>query len=79
MKVGDDDITLAPKFYPDTGATDKSVSYVSSSDSVATVTSGGVVHAVGAGTATITITSTATYPEGATPPSKQITVTVASA
>lgn len=79
MTVGDDDITLEPEFYPDTGATDKSVSYVSSSDAVATVSSAGVVHAVGAGTATITITSTATYPTGATPPSKQITVTVASA
>lgn len=79
MKVGDDDITLAPTFYPDTGATDKSVSYTSANTAVATVTSGGVVHAAGAGTTTITITSTATYPTGATPPSKQITVTVASA
>lgn len=63
-------------FVPDNGAVDKTVTYLSSDNTTATVSDLGVVHGVAEGTATITITSGATYPTGATPASKQITVTV---
>ena len=49
--------TLTPTVAPAT-ATDKSVTWLSSNTSVATVSNSGVVTAVGAGTATITVTTT---------------------
>ena len=56
MTVGDADVTLNPTVTPD-NATDKSVIWTSSDETVATVDADGKVHAVGAGTATITATA----------------------
>ena len=67
-------ITLS--FEPNTEAIDKTVTYLSGDTHVATVSDSGVVTGVSAGTTTITITSGATYTEGYTPASKEITVTV---
>lgn len=55
MTVGGSDVTLVATVSPST-AQNKSVTWTSSDDSVATVTDG-VVHAVAAGTATITATT----------------------
>lgn len=82
--INADDITVVKDatkaisltFTPDNGVVDKSVSFESGDTSTATVSDAGVVTGVAAGTATITITSTATYPDGITPASKEITVTV---
>jgi uncharacterized protein YjdB len=52
-------LTLTPSVYPTTLA-DKSVTWKSSDETVATVTSGGKVTGIKAGTATITCTSNAT-------------------
>ena len=52
----DDAVKLSATVYPAT-ATNRSVTWTSSNPSVAAVTSGGVVRAVGAGTATITVTT----------------------
>ena len=57
MKVGGSTKTLVAAVKPAT-ATDTSVTWKSSDTSVATVTSGGVVSAVGAGHATIMVTTT---------------------
>ena len=78
VKAGDSttDKPIVLTFVPDNGAVDKTVTYLSSDTSTATVSDLGVVHGVAEGTATITITSGATYPTGETPASKQITVTV---
>ena len=56
MTVGDADVTLDPTVEPAT-ATDQTVSWISSDETVATVDANGKVHAVGAGTATITATA----------------------
>ena len=56
MTVGGETLTLTPTVLPD-DATDKSVTWTSSDETVATVTDG-VVTAVAAGTATITVTTT---------------------
>lgn len=66
-------------YTPENGAVDKSVLFESSDSTTATVSDTGVVTGVAAGTATITITSAATYPEGTEPAEKEITVTVTSA
>ena len=50
-------VTLIPTVLPD-DATDKSVAWSSSNEAVATVSNDGVVTAVAAGTATITVTTT---------------------
>lgn len=67
-------ITLT--FKPDTGAVDKTVTFESGNTSVATVSDAGVVTGVASGTTKITVTSGATYPDGETPASKEINVTV---
>ena len=54
MKVGDADQTLTATVAP-ANATNKKVTWSSSKESVATVDENGVVHAVGAGNATITV------------------------
>jgi len=56
MTVGDADVTLTATVTPD-NATDQTVSWTSSEPTVATVDANGKVHAVGAGTATITATA----------------------
>ncbi|QGQ99556.1 M6 family metalloprotease domain-containing protein [Paenibacillus psychroresistens] len=56
LKVGAADITLVPIF-KQVDATDKSVTWNSSNPAVATVDSDGAVHAVSAGTATVTATT----------------------
>ena len=66
-------------YTPDNGVVDKTVLFESSDTTKATVSDTGVVTGVAAGTATITITSAATYPEGVDPVEKEITVTVTSA
>lgn len=57
LKVGDADVKLVATVDPD-DATDKSVSWMSSADAVATVADDGTVHAVAAGEAIITVTTT---------------------
>ena len=56
LAVGDADITLTATVAP-ADATNKNVTWSSSSDAIATVSDAGVVHAVGAGEATITVTT----------------------
>jgi len=56
MKVGDADQTLTATVAP-ANATNKKVTWISSDADVATVDENGVVHAVGAGDATITVTT----------------------
>ena len=56
LTVDDDPVTLVAKVTPD-GATDKTVTWSSSNDRVATVDANGKVKAVGNGTATITATA----------------------
>ena len=56
MRVGDNPVTLVAKVTPDE-ATDKTVTWRSSNDRVATVDANGKVKAVGNGTATITATA----------------------
>ena len=56
LAVGDADITLTATIVPE-NATNQNVTWSSSSDSIATVSDAGVVHAVGAGEATITVTT----------------------
>ena len=56
MRVGDNPVTLVAKVTPE-GATDKTVTWSSSNDRVATVDANGKVKAVGNGTATITATA----------------------
>ena len=56
MKVGDADQQLTATVSPDNAA-NKNVTWTSSDETVATVDSTGKVHAVGAGTATITVTT----------------------
>ncbi|MBR6191455.1 MAG: Ig-like domain-containing protein, partial [Prevotella sp.] len=56
MTVGGETLTLTPTVLP-AEATNKSVTWTSSDETVATVTDGGVT-AVAAGTATITVTTT---------------------
>lgn len=55
INVGDD-ITLTATVAPE-NATNKNVTWSSSSDAIATVSDAGVVHGVGAGEATITVTT----------------------
>ena len=55
MTVGDEDVTLSATVAPDNAL--QTVTWTSDNESVATVTSTGVVHAVGAGTANIKATS----------------------
>ena len=57
MIVGGETLTLTPTVAPG-NATDKSVTWSSSNEAVATVSNDGVVTAVAAGTATITVTTT---------------------
>ena len=57
MIVGGETLTLTPTVLP-AEATDKSVTWSSSNEAVATVSNDGVVTAVAAGTATITVTTT---------------------
>ena len=64
------------KFEPDNGVVDKTVTFESSDQTKATVSDSGVVTGVAKGTATITVTSGATYPTGTDPVTTQITVTV---
>lgn len=56
LAVGDADITLTATVAPE-NATNQNVTWSSSSDLIATVSDAGVVHAVGAGEATITVTT----------------------
>ena len=56
MRVGDNPVTLVAKVTPE-GATDKTVTWSSSNDRVATVDANGKVTPVGNGTATITATA----------------------
>lgn len=56
LAVGDADITLTATIAPE-NATNQNVTWSSSSDLIATVSDAGVVHAVGAGEATITVTT----------------------
>jgi len=71
--------TIELGFEPDNGVVDKTVTYESGNTSYATVSDAGVVTGVAEGETTITITSGATYPDGVTPASKEITVTVTAA
>lgn len=77
IEVGDT-ATINPRFTPNFSGSNPPVSYTSSSTSIATVNNSGVVTGVATGECTITITSTATYPDGTTAPNKEITVTVTS-
>lgn len=77
--VAGETVTLAPKFSPDVDALDRTITFESDDTSTATVSNKGVVTGVAAGTATITITSGATYGDGQTPASKEVTVTVTAA
>ena len=56
MRVGDNPVTLVAKVTPE-GATDKTVTWRSSNEKVATVDANGKVTSVGNGTATITATA----------------------
>ena len=56
MTIGGEDVTLTATVTPD-NATDKTVSWTSSDPAVASVDANGKVHAVGAGTAIITATT----------------------
>lgn len=56
LAVGDADITLTATVAPE-NATNQNVTWSSSSDLIATVSDAGVVHAVGAGEVTITVTT----------------------
>lgn len=58
--VGNSDFTLTPTYSPSDVIT-KTVTWSSNNESVATVNNDGIVHAVGAGTATITCTVTDQY------------------
>lgn len=83
-KISGEDITVTAgetgqivlKFEPDNGVVDKTVTFESSDQTKATVSDSGVVTGVAEGTATITVTSGATYPTGSDPVTTQITVTV---
>ncbi|GFP74482.1 Ig-like domain-containing protein [Clostridium fungisolvens] len=56
VRLGESDLTLVSTVNP-SNATDKSLTWTSSNQSIATVDSNGTVHAVAYGTATITATS----------------------
>lgn len=56
LAVGDADITLTATVAPE-NATNQNVTWSSSSDLIATVSDAGIVHAVGVGEATITVTT----------------------
>ncbi len=56
LKIGENDVTLVPTINP-VSATNKNVTWSSSNPSIATVDASGKVHAVAAGTVTITAAS----------------------
>lgn len=74
MQVGDTS-NIGITFTPSTGDVNHDLTYASSDTSVAKVTRGGRIKAIGAGSATITITSTPTAEE-TTPVATTVSVTV---